>query len=387
MRTNDEGESKPADVIFGKTKARAIRGPTNADPRWYWRAERWVNAKRQTVWVGRATVAELEVEIAKALTGSADEPVDPDDVRTVYDLLDTWAASVRERADIRGQTRITHEATAKRITESGFPVLDVRLERLDRLALERYRDGRIRAGYAPQTVRQEIAAIGQAWRWARDLGAVPDRDPPRCTVRIPKVERRVAGAGEVGSVLRWLDQHAPPWVARATRLTLATGGRRGEIARLTWADLVIARDERGAVKTATVLLSGKTGPRRIPLTREIAELVLSWRAANDRDEDPMFGVAEGTVRCSVNQWLHRACDRLGIPRFSPHAIRRGAVSAAWRANRDPGVIVALFGHDAVTSVAMYDRPTEEDLAAAVNRTQLGQVPERGEVREFRRRDE
>lgn len=359
---------RPAPLVVGRVRVRVIRGP-RADGRFYWRARRFADCAETTVWVGWATPAEAEREVS-AVVAEVAKPGRSAGVRTMFDLLDAWAASIEDRADLVAQTRAVHIDTANRITGSALPLVDVALERVDRRSLEAYRDGRIRQGAARSTVRLELVALRVAWRWGRETGAAPDRDLPPVSIKVGAVDRHVPTAATIAAVLADLEAHAPPWCARAFRLLAATGARRAEVAALTWGDVEIDTKE-GRVVRGVMRVNGKTGPRRVPVHRSVAELVARWRPAEVDPAAPVLGVGVGTVCAMLLTKVHESCDRLGVRWFRLHDVRASVVGTLYRAGVDPGVAAAIAGHSPATALEYYRRATDEDMRAAAERAALG----------------
>jgi integrase len=362
---------RPEVLAVGRTRARAIRGPRE-DGRWYWRAERLEGDTRSTVWTGWGTESEVERELAHQIAQAHEtRGADPSEVRTVFDLLDVWVAANKDRTDVKERTKVVYRCSANRITKSKLALPDTRLDRLDRRALEAYRDARIRSGGAPLTVSQELIALGQAWRWARDIGAGPDRDYPRVSVKAPRVERNVPNSDTISAVLALLEAHAPAWIGLALRLLAATGARRTEIAQLRWRDVEVERDATGRPQRTTLRLDGKTGVRRVPLHPSLADHLDTWRPEDVHPSALVLGVSIKTVQVNLLERVKWACDRLGIPAFRLHDIRASVVATLYRSGTDPGTAAALAGHSPTTALAYYHRATADDLRAAVERAQLG----------------
>ncbi len=90
-----------------------------------------------------------------------------------------------------------------------------------------------------------------------------------------------------------------------------------------------------------------------------------------------FGVFGPTV-------LRRACERAGVPVFTPYGLRRSAVDRMARAGVDPATAASITGHSAQVMLQHYRKVSSEDRRDAIRRAGLGETRS-GDVVEFRRR--
>lgn len=366
-------KQRPKPFAVGKVRVRVHSGPRE-DGRWRWRADRpsgfkMVDGKkvevRQPVWSGWGTKDEAEQAVIDELANRGERFVGPDDIRTVYDLLDVWVADYEKTA--RSPRTSRHRRyCAERIGRSQLG--SVTILGLSRLAIERYRDQAIAGGAAASTTREDLVTLRMAWTWARERGYVPDRSIPvveqRVTRRDAVYQRVTPRPEEVARVLRYLGDRWE-WAYRMVRLLYATGARRHEIAALRWDQIDL---ERGII---TIDAETKTGERRVALHPDVLEEVRSW----SRDGELVHGVAEVTAAGSLNERIRRACDALKIRRWSPKGLRQAAVRQLFRMGADPGEESALIGHSAKIALKHYDEVYEEDLLAVVERAKLGVLPE------------
>lgn len=360
---------RPKPLAVDPIKARVIRGP-NAEGRWYWQAVVYRDAGERTVWTGWATRDEAARELA-AISAVGDFAGDrrPDPtVETIGDVLETWLGAQEARADIVAGTLKNYTIRAKSL-HSGIGA--VRPDRLDVVTLERYRDARLHSGGAPATVAKELKILRFAWRWGRELGYCPARELPRVAIRVHPVRTRQTPTR--ADVLGVLD-HLEGWPYLAVRLLFATGARVGEIAVLRWEAVDLAR--------ATIMLRGKTGARAFPLSPDVAALLRPLAGA---PADLVLGVTPSMVRGHLGtRHLAAACERAGVPRFSPHGLRRAAVDALLRAGVDVGTAASLMGHTPAVMLSAYRQATDEDRRQAITSAALGAVPGGGKVIAFTR---
>lgn len=357
---------RPTPLVVGPLRAAAIRGP-RADGRWYWRARRYVDGTESCAWTGWASRAEVERELAALVVDGLDRHRSAyADLVTVADLLEAWVAAQEDRADLRPGTVLNYRTKARHLVGGVGPA---RLDRLDLVTLCGYRDRRLRGEAAPESVSMELNVLRIAWRWGREVGACPARDLPRVDVRKRATRNHsTPEASHVAAVVA----HLTGWARAAVLLLYSTGARVGEIADLEWP----AVDMDGAL----VRLDGKTGERLVPLAPE-AVAVLSELP---RDGARVFACAGRTVRVNLGGMMQRACERAGVPVFTPHGLRRLAVDRFLRAGVDVGTACAILGHSPAVMLQHYRRATLDDARRAVAAARMGALPT-GDVLSFSRR--
>lgn len=362
-----KGRPKPFGI--GDVRCRALRGPK--DGRWYWRAE--IHAEKRTVWTGWASRAEAQQLVAGMVAEGIQPPaparadeVHLDDVRTVGDLLDVWVAMQEDRQDCSPRTVAVYTGAADRIAPIVGHVL------LDRMSIRQMvliRDTMLRAGRAPRTVLLDLQRLQAAWRWGQEMTIAPLHPLPLPSVRLPKESKRTPSPAEVAAVL---EQVTIPWRHLAIRLMYQTGARIGEVASIKWDDVDFQR--------GVVTVRGKTGPRPIPLQREMLHELQQLAAVSSRPE--VLSVTYNTARVGIQRELARACEAAGVQPWSSHGFRRAAVDQLLRAGVDIGTAAALLGHSPQVMLQHYRQATADDLVQAVQRARLGVLPA-GDVVEFR----
>ena len=151
---------RPKPVTVGRAHARVLRGPRE-DGAHYWQARVHEDGGARVVWSGWATAEGIVRELAAlvARDGLSAPAPRPSAIVTVRDLLETWTAAQQARADIRPNTLLNYELAARHLAA----VLgDVRLDRLDLPALERFRDQRLRGGASTGTVWLQVGVLSTA---------------------------------------------------------------------------------------------------------------------------------------------------------------------------------------------------------------------------------
>jgi integrase len=349
---------RPKPFAVGRVRVRVHSGPRDDGVTWRWRADLAAGLDdqgrqiRRHVWAGWATREQAEVAVAGLVAVGLPE-ADAAEVTTVFDLLDCYIGHLEELPRRSPHTARHRRYAATAITKSSLG--GVELVRLDRGAIERYRDAAIRGGRAASTVREDLVTLGAAWRWGRERGLTPDRELPRVTQDVKAEDavynRHTPSGGDVERVLSVL-RTGPAWAWRAAFLLAATGCRRSEIATLAWAQVDLS--------ARVIVVAGKTGRRRVPLHPDVAGELAGWERVGER----VLGCAPNTV-AMLTVRLQAACAAAGVQAFSAHGLRRAGVTRMYRAGVDPSVAAAVFGHSPTTAMKHYRAVAEEDLASAV----------------------
>lgn len=360
---------RPAPVKLGKVHARCIRGPhKDGSGRWYWQAVVYQGegGKDRTVWSGWATREDATRGLAALVAEQGTAPEAPDrspqaatEVVTVRDLMECWVASQEARGDLSRFAKRGYRSCGRHLADG---IGSVRLDRVSAGQLEGYRDRRCVGGAATSSVQRELKVFRTAWEWGRGIGACPDRDLPRVKLTVTsKRAKRTPCPGEVGAVLAKLEGW--PWLA--VFLLYATGARIREVASLTWgsADL----------RAGTVTLTGKGSTRHVPVLPDVVAELRRWGPG--APDAPVLGVSVN-VACAhlSSRYLAAACDAAGVPRFTPHGLRRAAEDRLARAGVDVATYAAILGHSPQVALQHYRRATPDDCRAAVLAAGLGKVP-------------
>ncbi len=239
------------------------------------------------------------------------------------------------------------------------------------------------------------------FRW----GTSKELVPPNVLEALRSVKALRSGrteARETDSVRPVPEAHVQairPYVARQVwgliELMLLTGARAGELVRLRSVDIDMSRAvwmvhlsqhkcaHHGTVRTIYF------GPRAQRVLREFlvggsvdaclfrplqAEAERHVRAQTHRrpDQQPNPRKTTRTVGAcytvaSFRRAIHRACDKAGVPRWSPHRLRH---SAATNIRREFGIEVArvILGHaslDATSVYAEFDQQRAEQVIAKI----------------------
>jgi site-specific recombinase XerD len=226
----------------------------------------------------------------------------------------------------------------------------------------------------PASVNRKMEALRRFCRWAHTTGKL--RTDVAAGLKVPRVARgtRPKGllASEVQALLRAAGQSRRALARRnvaIVQLLLQTGLRVSEAAALRIGALEI-RERQGKVH-----VHGKGNRERdVPLNTTVRRALQAY--LDEREErglhDPVFLADTGaalSVR-SMQSLITELARRAHITRIrvSAHTLRHTFALGYLRQNPDKLVELAtLLGHDSLDTTAIYTLPSEEELAAGVER--------------------
>lgn len=138
----------------------------------------------------------------------------------------------------------------------------------------------------------------------------------------------------------------------ATCLMMDTGIRLGEVCNLR-VDSVLLDDQ-------LMLVSGKTGPRPIPITKEMAGLLKGWMkrriTCKTADDSPYVFVSKYRPKMAVNafgQRFRKHRTKLGLPRISAHSVRHSFCTNYLRQGGDIEKLRMMTGHTSFEMLSGY----------------------------------
>ena len=227
-----------------------------------------------------------------------------------------------------------------------------------------WRDSMLTSGLVPATVRRRLAALRpiftRAVRSWHVLESVPHFDlPPEGKGR----ERYLSPEEEE----RLLDV-CPDHLWHFCLLALDTGGRHGEICRLTWANVSLGKDEARGHVTFTDTKSGR--PRSVPLTKRVEALLSGLKDARKpsrADRVILFRRADGFLlpANSVRRAFEKARDRAGLADVRAHDLRHTFASRLVQRGVGLTQVKELMGHATIAMVQRYAHLSTRDLQQAI----------------------
>jgi integrase len=299
--------------------------------------------------------AEIDAENwAKAVELARDRGTWADDAEaettTLDDLLDRYAKSVSKKK--KGA-----EAEGYRIrTWRADPLAKKSVASLKPADFAKWRDDRLAAGVAAATVRNDLAVVAHCLQVAIREWGIGTVNPVRA-ISLPRQnnsrDRRLEG-DEEARLMAALDSPAGdrsnPWIGPIVSIAIETAMRQGEILKLTWGDLDLAR-------RVARLSDTKNGQSRdVPLS-PAAVAVFEAMARPIKGGGAVFP----TTASALKQSFMRACTRAKIVDLTFHDLRHEATSrlAEKLALHE---LMKVTGHSDTRMLARYYHPRAEDLA-------------------------
>ena len=232
------------------------------------------------------------------------------------------------------------------------------------------------------TVNREVAVLSGVFRVQLELEAV-DYNPCRMVKSLPEEQR--------DTYLSWDDfnsllEHAD-WLSDLLTLLYYTGMRFGEAANLRWE---MYKPERrmlilppSATKEGKNQRSAKVKPKRVPLRKEVVELLESLRKRRGDNVVQAVGFVFGYCgnfnnrrdtyqgkpidRSMVRKCWDRAVKSTGLTGLQIRDFRHTWKTNAQRSGMHPAVANAIVGHSSVRPVEdRYIRVSDDDLVRAID---------------------
>ncbi len=234
--------------------------------------------------------------------------------------------------------------------------------------LRRIRDRMLRSNrWCRRVLNAHVGRIRGIFRWGSEYGFVPShvfagltslRELPRGEPGTRDYPRsRPAPPEHVVAVIHHLEARGQIQMAGLLRFMALSGSRAAE------ARAGRVRDLDRVARTLTIWQHKtvrKTGePLVFPLTDDhlaaIDRALLARGGSADFDA-PLFASSRGGPYSAkaVNQAVSTACERLRLPRFTPHQIRKTAAIAVWRA-AGPDIAIATGGWSGKDMAEHYTR--------------------------------
>ena len=220
----------------------------------------------------------------------------------------------------------------------------------------------------PSTANRAVDILSKMLTLAEAWGLRPaGRNPCRSVRRYKERKReRFLTAEEIRRLGRVLAEaeaegRVPVHVVAAIRLLMLTGCRLGEVLSLRWDDV-----DRTAGELR--IRDGKTGPRSVPLTPTVIDVLAGIPRVAD---DPLVIAGGRRVRqnrSSLRDHWYRLREQAGLDDVRIHDLRHSYASRALALGESLTMIGRLLGHTKVSTTARYAhlaRDSEKASAARV----------------------
>lgn len=221
-------------------------------------------------------------------------------------------------------------------------------------------------GKAPRSIQLAFAVMRAIWKHAAERDFVPKECPVQSVKigRINNARTRILSPSDAKVLLdaiKRLDHNA--W--EFTLACLHTGGRLGEVARLTWGNVDVT-------KGFITLMHTKSGkPRSIPLTKGLKNVLHA--KTQGQPDDLVFTNNEGGRWLSMPANFRKAVENLALnegrndrrDRLVFHSLRHSAASMLLEAGEHVRTIQEIFGWSTLAMVQRYLHPTAESKVRAL----------------------
>ena len=212
-----------------------------------------------------------------------------------------------------------------------------------------YRDERVKAGYASNTIRLELAIVSHLFEIARKEWGMEGLHNPVKSIRMPSPpagrDRRLH-PGELEKLLECL----PEEINQVVRFALETAMRRGELAGMIW-DMVDLK------KRTVTLPETKNGQKRIVPLSSVAVAILKERLNTRRIDGKVWDIGLD----AISQDFAKACQKAGISGLHFHDLRHEATSRLFEKGFDTMEVRTITGHKTLQMLARYTHLRAEDL--------------------------
>jgi site-specific recombinase XerD len=216
-----------------------------------------------------------------------------------------------------------------------------------------YFDWAVEQGLTPVSPMEGIRLVQEVETGPRWLTRTEQRNLVRA------VQRELYGAASTESHERAKRDNA------IILLLLHSGLRVGEIARVRWCDLTFN------TRAGAVVVRGKGNKtRRVPLNRTVCKALEKWLSIFvPHCEDFVFLSRRKMPLCRSAVWriVQKYAQRAGIEEMSAHSLRHTCAKNLIDRGVSLDQVAQILGHADVNTTRIYTRPSQADLAAAVER--------------------
>lgn len=244
----------------------------------------------------------------------------------------------------------------------------------------------------PASVNRELDLLSRILSMACDQDLLTNNCLRKVKrLREDNARERVLSVSEEARLMAVLERTRSPLRAMVI-VALHTGMRRGEIHRLTWADVDF---DRGII----LVRKTKTGRDRIVPMHNLVERLMKElsQAAQLREKAIQINNRSFSIEVEICDnrifeidWIEKlwrkTCKRAGITNLRFHDLRHTFATRLAAKGVDAFAIARLLGHATVNMTALYVNSTSEHLQAAINKldSSLSQIcPKPEEQRKMR----
>lgn len=264
---------------------------------------------------------------------------------TLADLIEKY------REDVLPTKRGKHFASALRQLEDALG--KYALASISSEMIAKHRDARLKT-VSPSTVKKEINLLSSLIDLAAKEWGIPLASNPCQMVKRPSEpkgrDRRLL-EGEEERLLRACRESSQELEVIA-RVALETGARLGELLKLQWKHVSLAKQtaklldtKNGEDRAIPLSTAAVTALKSLPARHISGRVFHNWAAAD-----------------SFNKTWARTCARAGIEDLRFHDLRHEAVSRLFEKGLNPMEAASVSGHKTLAMLKRYTHLRAEDLA-------------------------
>lgn len=213
---------------------------------------------------------------------------------------------------------------------------------------------------SPDTVARRMAALKKWFAWAKATGKI--KEPPR----FPKIRHKYARAPksltclQQNALIRAVEKEGNVRDVALVRLLLGTGIRASEAVRLKTQDVFLGE------RSGKVAVTGKGDKvREVPLGPETRRALKEY-IEREMPQSWLFPTRKGHIAAhSLIRILNKYAYIAKIGKVTPHMLRHSFATNLLDAGVDLVKVAALLGHERLETTAVYTRPRQDALEAAV----------------------
>ncbi|QWD86374.1 site-specific integrase [Polynucleobacter paludilacus] len=242
---------------------------------------------------------------------------------------------------------------------------DLEVGKVDKQSVITLRDDLLKMGRSGETINHYFNTISKLFQMLKDEWDIDIANPIKGIKRMPPSQGRTKRVNvELECLLlSGCDQLSLPLLRSIIQFAIYTGMRRGELMRLTWADIDLPNRKAYLHQT-------KNGePRQVPLTRQAIAVL----EALSKDEERVFPMGMDALRSQFGHLKEYAKGRwngIGVNPFYDlrfHDLRHEALSRLSDAGLNVIELSHISGHRTLGMLKRYTHPSHEAIFLKLER--------------------
>jgi len=203
----------------------------------------------------------------------------------------------------------------------------------------------------PATTNRYLSALRSAWNWARAAGLVPSdrRWPERLLLTEPRGRVRFLSDDELAALLEAAAKHSVV-MHTAIMVSVATGLRQGELLRLDWRDIDLAK------QTLRIRIAKNDEPRTVHLPQSACDALKALQGEKVRAlSGAVFVMAKGArlKKSTIESRWRVVRDAAGLADFRWHDLRHSCASIMAQNDATLLQIAEQLGHKSFSMTQRY----------------------------------